>query len=234
MREISGGAQVYSSSLFGALGPLVSGLPIRIGDADRERTDFSRLAASIRAEKSDTVVFCGYGSTAIELLNALRNAYNDVEFLARPKVVLTDGCYVPDLDTSGFDVYLTFPHIALRRPTNKADEENIRIVSETFGDPSKLSYELFGFDAMLIIGEAINTCLEKDGVTRKCIIDELNRPTGFTGVAGNYEFHEGENRLSSYDILSGSPPDSTVFAPTKRQFISWEELMMEARGAAQN
>jgi ABC-type branched-subunit amino acid transport system substrate-binding protein len=234
IQDISEGAQVYSSSLFGALRPLVSGLPMRIGEADRELTDFSRLAASIRAEKSDTVVFCGYGSTVIELMNELRKTYQDVEFPARPKVVLTDGCHVPDLDTSGFDVYLTFPHIALRQPANKIDKDNIRIVTDTFGDPGKLNYELFGFDAMLILGDAINACLAKDGVTRKCIIDELNRPVGFTGIAGNYEFHEGENRLSSYDILSGSPADSTVFAPTERRVVTWEELITEVRGAAQN
>lgn len=224
IEDISNGAEVYSASLAHALQPLLKQIPQRQEKANREITDFLALARSIRAEGSDTIVFCGYGSTAIELLNALRNVYSDVAYESRPKVILTDGCLIPDLNTSGLNVYLTFPHIELRQPATPEDQKDVEIINETFKATQKISYELFGYDAMLILGEAIKSCLPK-GVNRECIRKQLSRPRGFLGTAGNYQFENGENRMAQYDILWNSPPESSTFDPKSSDIVNWNELM---------
>src|SRR5437660_2163638 len=96
-----------------------------------------------------------YGSTAILLLAGLRNAYILVQTDQRPTIVLTDGCLVQDLDPSGFRVRVLFPHIALRSGITNSEDDTI--LQETFRVETPPHYGFLGYDAMLIIGQALST-----------------------------------------------------------------------------
>lgn len=199
LRDGTPGTERYSVPLSQAVEPYIAPLVVnRLTEVAREETNFTELARSIQAQSVEGVVFAGYGSTALDLLDALRTEYADVSLEYRPVIILTDGCYISDLNTQGFRVYLTFPHIETPRD---ADQEDIKILSQTSKSDSPISYEGFGYDAMLIIGTAIKRCQERGEVSRTCISEVLGSGMPFVGTSGVYEFEEGENKLAQYDIL---------------------------------
>jgi ABC-type branched-subunit amino acid transport system substrate-binding protein len=179
------------------------------GYANTRQPNFIELSTLIRDNGPSTIVFIGYGSTAIPFFDALRAAYSSVGADDRPVVVLTDGCLVPELNTSGFEVYLTFPHSSLREPVTAEDRKDFEVISTVLSQDSLLSYEILGYDAMLILGQAVQECLQS-GVDRDCIRSTLASGREFIGMAGAYKFERGENALSSYEILVGSPKKSII------------------------
>jgi ABC-type branched-subunit amino acid transport system substrate-binding protein len=225
------GAVGYSDPLTNALRPYITNHVVYSGYADRLNPNFVELASSTHSNHPDTVVFCGYGTTAIELLSALRSVYAPEPESSRPRVVLSDGCLVPDLNTSHFETFLTFPHIAVRSAITPADSADITNLHTVFGRIANLGYELFGYDAMLIIGEAALSCA-KEGISRECLTHRLHRPDGFLGMGGLYRFDAGENVLSSYDVLKGSPLDALAFSPTGKDIIDASTLAAVRSGRA--
>ena len=200
LSDTTKGARGYSLPLRESLEPYIRNE--LVGEEDKEvmrgRTVFGELARSIRAQGVDGVVFCGYGTTSLELLDALDETYGETSRENRPTIVLTDGCLIPDLDARGFNLYLTFPHVS--KPED-ADKRDIKILEKISNGTQPVSYEGFGYDAMLIIGSAIKVCMAKGVVDRKSLIGQLNSSGVFIGTSGLYEFENGENRLAQYDIL---------------------------------
>ena len=203
LSDISKGAKEYSTTLRESLEPYIRPYITRemlniMTMVARETTLFSELARTIRSQGIDGVIFCGYGTTSLQLLDALNEAYGQVSREDRPTVILTDGCFIPDLDAKGFNLYLTFPHVGA---PEKADKRDVEILKSISNITQPTSYEAFGYDAMLILGSAIKTCKAKGLVNRQSLVLQLNAGEVYIGTSGLYEFENGENRLAQYDIL---------------------------------
>ena len=199
INDATTGAWEYSRPLRESLEPYIRKEVLnKLTEVQRETTDFTKLASSIQAQNADSVVFCGYATTALELLGGLDQIYAGVSREKRPTIILTDGCLIPDLDAKGFNLYLTFPHVEI---PDCADKRDLEILREISNHTKRISYEVFAYDAMLILGSAIQTLRENGIVDRKSLIDYLNSSKVFVGTAGLYEFEKGENRMAQYDIL---------------------------------
>lgn len=198
VRDISDDAGEYSSPIYNGLDRFLSDIIYDRTDVNRRQTDFPYIASIIFSEKDDLVIFAGYGSTAGVFLNALRERYAK-DAGQRPTILLTDGAKIQDIDMSGFDAFLTFPVRPLRRMTCSSDD--FEELEHAFGGQTTESYELFGFDAMAILGQAISICNERGRFSRSCIRDVLNT-TKFHGACDNYKFTSGENVLSPYAVYS--------------------------------
>jgi ABC-type branched-subunit amino acid transport system substrate-binding protein len=232
IQDLTSGAQGYSETLTNSVRPLLASESIvYFGYANRGGPNLVEIASSIRSNAPDLIVFCGYGSTAIELLNALRDAYAEQPVAERPKLLLTDGCLVTELNASGFITFVTFPHATIRPPVTPEDRADIQAIRAVFGSRDYYSYEVFGYDAMLILGEAIKSCMPS-GINRSCVTRSFDRPEAFIGMLGAYDFEDGENTLSSYDILYNSPIESATFRPMSRETIDRGTLAAIRAGKA--
>lgn len=186
-------ARGYAEPLFGAVRDLVSGVRVQqrqIGDD----TIFTEITQTIKDQRADTVVFVGYGTTAVELIGALRRAFP--EPASRPRLVLSDGCRIRDLDVRGFEAYLTFP---------APDGPPAPILPDLFsGDEgASPSYEIFGYDSALILATAITRCVDESVLSRRCIRETLSDPQlTFDGAWLKYRFVDGDNILTPYYVYS--------------------------------
>lgn len=210
VRDISDDAGEYSSPIYDGLDKFMPDIIYDHTDVRRTQTDFSYITSIIFSEKDDLVIFDGYGSTAGVFLNALRERYAK-DPGPRPYVLLTDGAKVQDIDTSGFDMFLTFPVRPLQRM--KCSSDDFEELEHAFGGQTTESYELYGFDAMAILGQAISICNERGRLSRSCIRDVLNT-TRLSGACDNYKFTSGENVLSAYAVYSskrGKAPQPLQF-----------------------
>lgn len=116
LRDISEDAADYSGPLYSKLEVLLGPTVVAKRRIDREQTNLPFITQSILGYKVDLVVFCGYGTTAQELLHAMRVTYEKVPTRRRPRVLLTDGCKTQEVDPTGFDTYVTFPAPDLTSP----------------------------------------------------------------------------------------------------------------------
>lgn len=207
--DVSEGARGYSEPLYGQLESLLGDLLIDKQQIDRKSANFQEIAGNIRAQAPDLVIFCGYGSTATLILSALRREYLDVDITKRPRILLTDGSRVKDLNTSGFDVYLTFP-----LPDIKYFEDckspDFGIVRDAVPPQGDQSFQIYGYDAMLMISKALEQCRDQE-VSRDCVRRSLGRLPLFTGsTCLQYFFADGDNSLSEYYVYRSSSLKETV------------------------
>jgi hypothetical protein len=117
--------------------------------------------------------------------------------------LLTDGSRVKDLNTSGFDVYLTFPlpEIGYFEGCKSPD---FAIVKETIPPQGEQSFQIYGYDAMLMISKALEQCGDQE-VSRDCLRRSLGRLPLFNGsTCLQYFFADGDNSLSEYYVYRSS------------------------------
>jgi ABC-type branched-subunit amino acid transport system substrate-binding protein len=200
IRDISSGAAAYSEPLFKQLEFLLGDTKIDETVVDRENARFIEVATNIKAQEPDLIVFCGYGSTAKLIITALRDKYENVEIAKRPKIILTDGSKIRDLNASGFDVYLTFP-----LPTidyfSECSSPDLAHVKATIDPSGEQSFQIYGYDAMLMIGMALEKCPDSD-ISRDCLRRSLGSLPLFNGsTCLSYFFSDGENSLSEYYVF---------------------------------
>ncbi len=208
----SKGAEDYSQPLFDDVVRLLE--PIKSDDLmiDRETQDFVALMKNnVLFDPPDLIVFCGYGSTAVKLLNALRQAYESTPLSNRPKIILTDGCLVPDINVAGFHAYLTFPvPSADEIPDSGADARLLRALLVREG--ANHSYHIYGYDAMLLLGRAINASMQRGALTRDTVLESLREMGQVAGAFLSYTFNEGENMTPRYYVydspLTEEKPDN--------------------------
>jgi ABC-type branched-subunit amino acid transport system substrate-binding protein len=226
VQDVSEGAKGYSQTLMDAIAPLIRSSTVAIVQVNRsQRQTFSEAAVSARSNDVQAIVFCGYGSTAQDFFYALREQYKGQELSARPTLILTDGCLVADLNPEGFTSFLTFPHLGIEDVSEVAHEEDVRIVKGLNASGSPPSYEPFGYDAMLILGQVMQACLGKKRLSRRCIVEELSHSAQpFFGVTGVYEFDSGENRHSRYDVFRSGLGTGYKFDKANKMTISAEVL----------
>jgi branched-chain amino acid transport system substrate-binding protein len=208
LRDISEGASEYSEPLYKKLESLLGNISIDKQSVDRGHADFREVASNIEAQHPDLVVFCGYGSTATLILSALRHVYQDNQ-ANKPKILLTDGSRIRDLNASDFDVYLTFPLPEISSFNNCPSEDN-EILRSVIQPQTEQSFQVYGYDAMLLIGKALEKCSDEE-ISRDCLRRGLSELPLFTGsTCLQYFFAEGDNTLSDYYVFhsvssSGEP-----------------------------
>lgn len=190
------------------------------GQLNNQAPNLRDCAGAIKANGADTVLFCGYGSTAILLLEGLRNVYKATPPQQRPAILLSDGCLVQDIDPTDFRVRILFPHIGPSAVSTNT--ENGRILRDTFRSETSPHYGLLGYDAVLIIAQALLN-LGNEPISRFSLDRQLHTHTVFVGIAGTYEFIDAENTRSSYDIYNIELTNNAVHFDLVRT-IGSEEL----------
>ncbi len=168
--------------------------------------NYEYLLKSIAFSEPDVLIFCGYGSMAREFFNGLRFEYKDKEQLKKPRVILSDGNKISDIkDVSinfNFETYLTFPS---EKPENKPQfkyfkpetppEEHEKMMHEK-------SYEIFGYDALILFSYAFKENKSKSEISRKSLIEYLEKESDSNHFNYKYKFDKGENTESRYFIYS--------------------------------
>jgi ABC-type branched-subunit amino acid transport system substrate-binding protein len=208
----------YSAPLFKYLQMRLDQLGILSRDLTMQgnNTNILSLASTIHTPHPDVIIFCGYGSTAAELLDALRKEYSDADTEDRPKIILTDGCKIGSrLDTTGFEVFLTFPLPPTLVPTKqlriskisqtpipKAPSTDMEFLNEVITKQGVDSYQMYAYDAMLMIGEAVKACSNAGSISRDCVREHLNQLENFPGASLIYSMKAGENVLAKYYVYS--------------------------------
>lgn len=157
--------------------------------------NYSYLFKRIVSSEPDVVIFSGYGSLAREFLLGLDSEYSLYENLKRPKIMLTDGCKIPGIKGYGFETYLTFAAAPLSSfPAFEDYDGGPRIsLYETMWTHE--SFEIFGYDAMVLLLTAIRGLAQsEDGVSRRQIIQWIREQRQRGRTAYSYTFDEsGEN-----------------------------------------
>jgi ABC-type branched-subunit amino acid transport system substrate-binding protein len=212
LRDISEDAADYS-------GPLYSKLEVLLGPAvqakrrvNREQTNIPFITESILGYNVDLIIFSGYGTTAQELLHALRVTYQNRK-AKRPRVLLTDGCKTQEVDPTGFEVYVTFPAPDVYSAAfSGTDSEDLRILRAASSTSGQQSYEMYGYDAILLLAHAFVQCAPT-AISRECIAEALRRrPLDAFGAVFPYEFADGDNTKADYSLY-------TSFASPTRRFV---------------
>lgn len=190
----SADAATYSQPLFDELVALLP-TELLVQRDSMTAQDVPRVARSIEAQSADLVMFVGYGTTANELVSALADVYHRAG-IEPPVILLSDGARIPDLQTEGMEVYVTFP----LPPIEEAECDSSWTGALEAARVSGSSYELYGFDAMLMLAGAIEVCAASATINRRCVSDHLESLQNFVGACFSYSFVEGENVSSYYSV----------------------------------
>lgn len=211
LADKSADAWEYSRPLFTQIDELIPATQGVRSDTVRDSPEKLKAAADdIALKQPDVLVFAGYGTTAEKLLNDLNQKYREVGLGSqKPRVVMTDGTMTGDISSrtmSAYDIYITFPIQQVRKEKCRASDYDI--LKATIGDTFNRSFQVFGYDAVLMVDSAIGKCAG-DGISRSCVMQELQQQDVFRGACTSYSFKEGENILSQYYVYSNVRKDSS-------------------------
>ena len=161
----------------------------------------SEIAKNIRRLKPDVLIYAGYWSNLQTTLAALGEEYSKEK--VKPRILLSDGCMSNDLETYGFDVFITFPSPDIFDPSIPENEELKQLRDLRQSQERPFSYEIFGYDSLYLLTQAIQRIRsKKNPISRSAVVEELNgTDKEFKGVAFNYKFVNGENVLSRYYLF---------------------------------
>lgn len=200
LRDISADAAEYSGPLVESLQELIPYCRVEHApqNINRNEPSIAHVPIAIAAESPDVVIFCGYGTTVHRLIHVLRMHYRDNADLKRPRLILTDGCKTGELDTSGFETYVTFPVPDIG--DIQRDTDDFAVLTKHIPIGVEQSYHIYGYDAMLFIGTSIKD-IQEEKISRRTILGELRKDSRyFCGVVGEYDFIHGENVRAGYYV----------------------------------
>jgi len=164
--------------------------------------NYSYLFARIVSSDPDVVIFAGYGSLAREFMLGLDHEYSRYPERRRPKIVLTDGCKIPGLQSYGFDAYITFAAKPLKSFSAFANFD----AGAPIGGFQKMflteSFEVFGYDAAIILFTAVSEAALKRAVSRDDVMSTIRERARLYPTAYRYEFRDGENERIRYYCYS--------------------------------
>lgn len=179
--------QLYGKGIADVYESTAKGLGINVvghEGIDVKASDYSGLATKIVNAKPDSVYFGGVTSSNPGLIwKALRSAGYKGE-LSGPDGMLTDD-FVKAAGPDAEGTFLTFAGL----PLDKLDETSPAgkkwhqdYVAKYKQEPGV--YGAYGYEAALVVLKAIDTCVSKNTVTRKCVRDEVFGTKNFTGILG--------------------------------------------------
>lgn len=199
-------AKDYSGPLADKVAEILDVAPDYRTIVNTATTDFEKFAEKLNTHRKSVVVFCGYNTTAKEYMDGMREVLRRKPSETKIKVLLTDGCKYSDIKAAPFEVYVTFPspsvaEIAGAYPRHKGIGLLQQVIAE---NGSVETYEIFGYDAMMLVALAAKECKENGRLDRKAIIRQLSRPQGFRrgDTIMSYEFFGGENKKGKYVVFS--------------------------------
>ena len=152
--------------------------------ADTKATDYSAVATKIANLKPDTVYYGAVASSHPGLiLKALHSAGWKGQFFAPDG--LAQASFIKEAGSDAEGTFVTFgglppAELAKASPEGKAWYDDY---VKTFGlkpDP----YATYNYEAMLVALKAIDDCVAKNDVTRKCVRDAVFATKDFKGILG--------------------------------------------------
>ncbi len=230
LRDISVDARDYSATLTESLEELIPECRILQAAVEVNRAaSFEPVAMAIIAESPDVVIFCGYGTTAHRLLHTLFIHLEYDAGIEHPRFILTDGCKISDLNTSGFETYVTFPAPDLKSNSIKlsgiqSDEQELNILKKYMPFGIEQSYHIYGYDAILLMAASL-TNLQKEEISRRSLLEQLrNNSNSFCGIAGEYDFAQGESQRAGYFVYKVNSDTSAKSRFEFKTYISYRKI----------
>lgn len=152
--------------------------------ADTKATDYSALATKIVNQNPDSVYYGAVSSSHPGLIwKALRSAGYKGE-LSGPDGMLSDN-FLKEAGPDAEGTFLTFAGL----PTDKLVE--VSPEGKAWYEAYKKKYNQepgvygsYGYEAALVVLKAIDNCVAKNTVTRKCVRDEVFATKDFKGILG--------------------------------------------------
>lgn len=216
-------AKPYASDLAEALkGRLLAikdQLGLQLDEASQLTWD---TAKRIEESNPDVLVFCGYrkrentSSTPAgeDLLKQLFQQYKG-SAKRKPKIIMSEACQgLERLEGNpGFEIATMFPIDVNSCMSGYVDK--IKKYNQTeLGKPDiPLMYELYGYDAVLVLSEAIRSCKDSGKVSRECVLQQLDHGRTFPSACFGYSFVEGENIVSGYYEFSSTNMKAEPISP---------------------
>lgn len=189
---------------------------------DSKTSNFPGVAESLVANHPDVIVFVGYASTAVLFLEALNKAYAPVP--DRPTLVLTDGSISEDIRPGLLRVFLSSPAPVVT--LTECNTSDARAFLKAFQE-TRPNFESFGYDAILILGQALEECENRHEISRSCLVFQLQHAR-FQGICNAYVFQNGENQDGQYTIYSVTNSSGPTMFQPKRHYL-FRELRDGAR-----
>lgn len=200
IKDVSPEAIQYSEPLFEDINRLLKW--VKYGTIDQRSPKYSDLLQDISTFSPDLVVFVGYASSALGFLKAMNNQYGAEKI--RPKILFTDGCKDRELDLSTLDIYLTFPAPSVEWIRERGGHSrDLEILAGLVGARHDESYEIYGYDAMLLIAQAVFSSRGKN-LSRNTIRSSLGN-LDLSGCWIDYRFRKGENHSKAYYLYHSQP-----------------------------
>lgn len=193
--DVSIDAPAYSEPIFEKLDKEVLG-KAKFYSEKISRDKAVYIASNIKQAQPDLVIFAGYWSNFQFILGPLAELYAGSKQL--PKIILSDGCLSKDITPYGFDVYVTFPAPDVN-DAGLQETQDIKALKSFIKQQGYQSYEVFGYDALHVLSQAILNS-KKDGISRESLIKSLNTRQQYSGAVFSYKFEHGENIKSNYYV----------------------------------
>lgn len=164
---------------------------------DPKATNYRGLVPSIKKSGAQLVFFGGITqNNAGQIVKDVKAGIPGVIFMG------PDGIYEPAyIDAAGRQSAGSLATFGGLPPEQLkgAGAEFIKQYQKKYGKPQ--AYTAYAYDAAGIAVEAIERCAAGDGVTRKCVVDELFKTKDYSGALGTFSITEtGDTTLS---VLSG-------------------------------
>jgi hypothetical protein len=192
VRDKSPDADAYSKPLATRIQDYLPQMPV-VEVISTNPGVIQHAADQIARQRPDLVIFCGYPSVFQPLVLALRSQFSAS---GRPRLLLTDGAKSKNLNVEPFEAWLTYPIPRI------ADGPYPPWLRDDISKNHEDEYEIYAYDAMCILGQAISTCKfgKKGIVSRSCVLNELRSNRCLVGSAGIYSFVAGSNPLAPYYV----------------------------------
>lgn len=151
---------------------------------DTKATDYSAQATKIASQNPDLFFFGGVTSSHAGLVwKALRAAgYKGI--MMGPDGLMTED-FIKEAGADGEGTYITFAGIPVSELDKISPEGKVwheEYVKKFGKEPD--NYGIYGYEAALVGLKAIDSCVAKGTVTRKCVRDEVFGTKDFKGILG--------------------------------------------------
>lgn len=179
--------QLYGKGIADVYESTAKGLGITIAGhegIDTKATDYSALATKIVNANPESVYFGGVTSSNPGLIwKALRSAGFKGELSGPDGMMSEDFLKAAGPDAEG--TFLTFAGLPLDKldEVSPAGKKWHQDYVKKFGQEPGV-YGAYGYEAALVVLKAIDNCVAKNTVTRKCVRDEVFNTKDFTGILG--------------------------------------------------
>ena len=160
---------------------------------DIDSNDVHGLVTEIHAVKPDYVVLLGYPELARDVLEELKERSANAQEMSNDVFIMSEACLTEDLLPFGASIYVTSPYNFAQTKTCS----NQLSVPKGGG-----TYESYAFDAVIILAEAVESCLQKETLGRACVRQYLESNNYLRGECEEYHIDRGERQDAPYHVYS--------------------------------